>query len=551
MPEPETPTPASRRGASPLPTAPGGPPPAPAPAPSDPVRRGGAAAPGAPATETLARDAGLLDDRVDLRGRSLREHTARGTVVNAVFLLAVSALGLVRGFAVAAFLTTTEYGVWGILLVGLGTLAWLKQVGVSDKYIQQSEGDQELAFQRAFTLELIFSGVFFLALLLAVPVLALAYGQPQILAPGLVLALVMPAIVLQVPIWVFYRRMQFVRQRLLQSVEPVVAFAATIGLAIAGAGYWSLVVGALAGAYAGAAVALAASPYRLRLRYDRGTARRYLQFSWPLFAAGIGSLVIAQGTYLFGNAALGLAGVGAIALAATIAQFADRVDSIVTGTLYPAICAVRDRVELLAESFAKSNRLALMWGMPFGLGVALFAPDLIEHGIGERWRPAELLIQVFGVAAAFNQIGFNWDAYFRALGNTRPIAAANGFSALVFLAVAVPLLFAEGLEGFAIGMGAVTVANVAARTFFLRRLFDGFDMARHVARAVAPTLPAVGAVLAVRAVDPFTRTLGVALAEVALYLAVTVVCTYLLERALVREVLGYLRRRRDGATATA
>ena len=37
--------------------------------------------------------------------------------------------------------------------MSLGTLVWLKQVGIGDKYIQQDEGDQERAFQKAFTLE--------------------------------------------------------------------------------------------------------------------------------------------------------------------------------------------------------------------------------------------------------------------------------------------------------------------------------------------------------------------------------------------------------------
>lgn len=90
---------------------------------------------------------------------------------------------------------------------------------------------------------------------------------------------------------------------------------------------------------------------------------------------------------------LGLAGVGVIVLAATISDYTNRVDSIVTETLYPAICAVRDRSELLAESFVKSNRLALMWGMPFGIGLAMFAPDLVEFVLGSRWRPGVTLIR--------------------------------------------------------------------------------------------------------------------------------------------------------------
>ena len=490
-----------------------------------------------------------LEERIDLKGRSLRQHAARGTIINAAFLVGVSSLSLVKGFLVAGYLTASDYGIWGLIVVGLGTLAWLKQVGINDKYIQQSDADQKLAFQKAFTLELLFSSAFLVFVIAMLPVLALAYGNWDIVAPGLVVSLMIPFAVLQVPIWVYYRRMDFLRQRALQSIEPAIAFAVTIGLAIGGAGYWSLVVGGVVGAMAGSIGAVLASPYPIALRYDRGTARKYLHFSWPLFAASIGSLVVAQGSVLVGNHAVGLAGVGAIALAATISQFAERVDGIVTGTLYPAICAVRERTDLLFESFVKSNRLALMWGMPFGVGLALFTPDLIEFGIGERWRPAAIVIQVFGLSAAVNQIGFNWDAYFRARDDTRPIAVASLISAAVFVAVAIPLMIAEGLTGFAIGMGVVALTMLACRGFFLTRLFDGFDMARHVARAMAPTVPAVAAALALRAGAGLDRTLGVALAELALYVAVTGVATWIFERDLLREALGYLRRRNEAGAA--
>jgi O-antigen/teichoic acid export membrane protein len=484
----------------------------------------------------------LSEGRFDVRDGGLRRHTARGTVINAIYLIGVSGLGLLKGFIVAAYLTTSDYGIWGILVIGLGTLLWLKEVGIGDKYVQQAEQDQEEAFQKAFTLELVFSSLFFVALLLAVPLLAVIYNQPELIAPGLALSLMVPAAGLSIAITVYYRRMQFVRQRLLQSFDPVVSFVVTLALAVAGAGYWSLVVGALAGAWAAALAAWRACPYPLRLRYDRGTARQYLSFSWPLFAASLGSIVIAQGAILIGNGFVGLAGVGAIALAATISQFAQRVDMIVTGTLYPAICAVRERVDLLFESFVKSNRLALMWGMPFGLSLALFAGDVIEFGIGERWRPALFLIQVFGLTAAVDQIGFNWDAYFRARGETRPIAVAHVASAAVFLAAAIPLTAHHGLDGFAVAMATMAVTLLLARAYYLTRLFEGFDMLRHIARAVAPSLPAVAVILAVRLVESGERTLGMALAELLVYGGLTVAATWLFERSLLREVVGYLRR---------
>jgi O-antigen/teichoic acid export membrane protein len=505
------------------------------------------------ASRALADDVVLDDEvadrRVELAGDgNLREHAARGTLINGAFSVGMSSLSLLRGFLVAAFISRTDYGLWGILVVSIATLGWLASLGVGDKYVQQSEADQELAFQKAFTMELAVSMGFMVIVLATVPIISALYHQPRLLAPGLVVAVVIPAGALQAPLWIFYRRMQYVRQRTLMAVEPVVGFVVAVTFVIAGAGIWSLVAAAVIGNVAGAIAAVRASPYRLALRYDRGTLRNYWHFSWPLFVMSIGSVTIAQGTVAFGNAAVGVAGVGAIAVASQISQYTDRVDSIITSALYPAVCAIKDRAELMRESFVKSNRLAVMWGMPLGVGLALFAPDLVNYVLGRRWQPAIVLIQVFGAAAGVHQIGFNWDAYMRARGDTRPLAAVGLLAGAVFLASAVPLIFIYGLDGFAAGMAIMTLATLVGRSFFLTRIFRGLNMVRHIARSLAPTLPALGAVLLMRLVEPSQRTLGIALAELGVYLVVTIAATWAFERDLLREAVGYVRRRPVGVT---
>jgi hypothetical protein len=231
-------------------------------------------------------------------------------------------------------------------------------------------------------------------------------------------------------------------------------------------------------------------------------------------------------------------------LAATITTFTDRVDEFVTGALYPAICAVRDRTSLMYESLVKSNRLALMWAVPFGVAITIFGPDLIRFGIGERWRSAITVLQVYGVTAAINHIGFNWTAYFRARGETRPIAVANLAATAVFLAAGIPLLLVMGLPGFALGIALQTVAAVGLRAFYLQQMFPGFDFPRHAARSFLPTVPAAAAVLVMRALEPRARTLGLALAELIVYVAVTGAATWYLESSLLREATGYMRRPR-------
>lgn len=480
--------------------------------------------------------------RIDLGIESLRQHTARGTLINSAFQIGLSGLGALQRVVVAAFLTRAEYGIWGVLLASLFAFAWLRDVGIGDKFIQQSEPDQEAAFQKAFTLELTVSIGFFVVAAIGLPVWAAAYGHTEIVLPGILTALAVPIQAFETPTLIAYRRLQYGRQRMLTAVNPVVTSAITVGLAVAGAGYWSFVWGAVTGALAGALVCTVTSPYRLRLRVDRATVRGYASFSWPLVGAGLSNVVATHGSLLVANHVAGLDGIGAIGLATGIALFAERVDAIVSQTIYPAVCAVAHRSELLAEAFVKSNRLALMWAMPFGVALALFADDLVAFALGDRWKSAVGLIAAFGLTVAFGHVAFNWHIFLRAVNNTRPIFVGAVLDIVVFLGVGVPAMLAFGLAGYAAGFAASTFVQILLRNYYMRQLFVGFHVFRQLARGIAPTAPPTALILLFRAVIDVDRSLPVALAELAAYTGGVVVLTFLFERSLVAEMLGYLRR---------
>lgn len=472
----------------------------------------------------------------------LRSHTARGTLINAGFQVGLSALGLGQRLIAAAFLTAADFGLWAVVLTILVNLGWLKNLGVMDKYLQQSEPDQELAFQKAFTVELV-SAIALLALIaLVLPIWAAAYGHDEIVLAGLLTALSYPMNVLQAPSWIPYRRLDYQRQRLLTSIAPVVGFVVTVILAVAGAGYWCFVAGVLAGSVCGGAVCLATCPYRVRLRWDPTTLRQYASFSWPLVASGLTGLALVQTTLLILNHIVGLRGVGAVGIVIGIVTFADRVDAIVSQTIYPAVCAVATRVDLLREIFVKSNRLALIWAIPVAVGMALFASDLITFVLGEKWRLAEPLFVIVGLSVGLGQVAFNWVIFFRATAQTRPIFLVTFVNAVVFLVVLVATVPAIGLEGYGAAFAASTATQISLRSFFIGRLIGGFSGVSQALRAVLPVLPAVAVVLALRLTQSADRTLLRAVLELMSYGVVAAVSTLVLERALIREIGGYLRR---------
>jgi hypothetical protein len=68
-------------------------------------------------------------------------------------------------------------------------------------------------------------------------------------------------------------------------------------------------------------------------------------------------------------------------------------------------------------------------------------------------------------------------------------------------------------------------------------------MLAHVVRGIGPVVPGVALVLVLRELETGPRTLAQVGAEVALFLVATGAATWLSDRALLREAIGYLRRR--------
>jgi O-antigen/teichoic acid export membrane protein len=494
----------------------------------------------------------VTDERLAFPRPELRRRTARGAIVNGVFLGGAEALVLVQGLIVTVLLGPRAIGLYGIVSTTALTIVALKRVGIDEAFVQQTEEAQEEEFQRAFTLELVLSVAFALAIVACAPLVEAVYGDDRLLWLTLAVAYLPIAFALQAPRWIFFRRMDFLRQRLLQAIVPVVTFCVTVPLAAGGVGVWSLVIGPMVGNTAGIVAAVAVSPYRMRLRFDRDTRRRYLAFSWPIFVNSIALLVVQQGQIVAFEADGGLAAAGYITLAFTLTRYADRADQIVATTIYPAICAVRDRLPTLQELFVKSNRLTMMWALPFCAGFVLFAPDLVSLILGHKWEPAIVLLQGLAAAAAIEQVGYNWFSFYRAVGKSRPQAVESVVMVVLFLGLAIPGLIAWGAAGFVWGRIAGALAVLVVRRWYVRRLLPEVELFTLGLRGFVPVVLAGAVTFGLRlALWGGERTAVQAVGEIVLFVAACALFTWLMERPLLREAARELRAPRLTAAAAA
>ena len=174
---------------------------------------------------------GGVSSRLHFPRSELRARTVRGAVVTAAFLVAIDGLVLGQGLIVTRLLGPSEIGLYGIVSTTVVTVLALKRVGIDEAFVAHETDDLEREYQHAFTLELALAVIAALVLALLAPILAAAYGEPQLLGLTLGVAWLPLAFALLAPLWIFFRRMDYVRQRSLQSLQPLVTFAVTVPLA--------------------------------------------------------------------------------------------------------------------------------------------------------------------------------------------------------------------------------------------------------------------------------------------------------------------------------
>ena len=493
-----------------------------------------------------------MSERLPFAASELRSRTIRGVAINAAFLVVVEMAALAQGLIVARILGPSELGVYGIVSITVMTLIALKRVGIDEAYVQQDEADQEREFQLAFSLELLLAAAFALLIAIAAPLLVVVYDEPRLLALTLALTYLPIAFALQAPLWIFFRRMDFLRQRSLQAVVPLVTFAVTIPLALADVGVWSIVIGAFAGNAASVALALRLSPYRLAIRFDRDAARRYFQFSWPVLVVTAGGLIAGQGAILLFKLDGGLTAAGFLVLAVAFTRYADRAEHVISPTVYPVVCAVRDRVSALEELFTAAVRAAAIWSLGFGTALVLFGPDLVDFLLGDVWEGATVLLQGLGAASALYSLGYTWIAFARGLGKVRQPAVEAVVAVVVFGGVAVPAYLAEGRGAYALAICGSSVAILAVRAHYVRRLLPGVDLGALVLRCAWPVAVAALAPLALRlALWGGERTAAQAVGELVLFLVTYVALVIATERPLLSELRGLRRARAEPDPAGA
>ena len=314
---------------------------------------------------------------------------ARRLSANVIRLVAVAVL--------ARHLSPAEFGIVALAQVLLQFATVVGEAGIGTYVVYDHGERREDRVRATFWLNLAVTTVQAALCLALLPVASLVFDEGQIVA--VLAALIGVFFVRQLAIVPEALVQRDLRHRVLARRDialDVVTAAASVALAVGGAGVWSLVLPSVVVEPVRVAIAFGCARWRPRLPLGTGEWRRILRYTAPLMGSNVLLPIMNDGDTLVVGKVLGTTAVGHYNVAWQLSNLIGRnVTAVVSSVTMPALALLRDDPDRLRAAYLRMVRFLGLTCFPLLVGMAVVAGDLIPTVYGPRWEPAVDLLRIF------------------------------------------------------------------------------------------------------------------------------------------------------------
>ena len=443
----------------------------------------------APSPEAALATDHLIDD---IGGRSRR---------GGAILLAAQAIRVLGQLAtlvvLVRLLPPSAFGLLAMVASLGAILDLVKEFGLSAATIQK-QGISHAQVSALFWINAAVGALLGAGLLLAAPALARFYGQPELepVARWLALGFVLSGLTVQH--WALLRRqMRFGAIAGLETIADFAGFAAAIALALAGEGYWALVVQRLVSPALLLAGSWAVCRWRPAPPAPAEGLRELLRFGASVTGSGLATALARSVDqiligWLWGPAVLGLYERTTRLVLLPI----NTINAPVYAAGMPALSRLIDRPERYRSMFRQIMQKLALLTMPVFAMAAVLADWLVQILFGPTWAQATPLVALFSVSAAYLPVLLAAGLLYMTQGRMRELLRATLIDAALCVASILAGLF-WGVTGVATSIAIVGLLVRLPVAFWLATRRGPVSMG-HILTAIAPA--ACAAIVAAAAV---------------------------------------------------
>jgi O-antigen/teichoic acid export membrane protein len=385
----------------------------------------------------------------------------------------------------AALLTPVDFGLVAIATFVIALARIVVDFGLGKTVIQR-QTDVDEAASTGLVVSMLVSVALYLALWVAAPWIGAAYDDARVVDVVRVAALALPLMAsVTIPKAFLLRSMAFRSLFWVNSSFLIVQAIASVVLAVAGLGYWSLILGQLIGMLVSVGLAWGIVRWRPVFRFHWLMLRSMLGFSSWVMLSGFQDWLFLYGANVIGGLFLGVRGLGVYSLGFSIAIVVPSfLGAAVADVAYPAFCKIQDSPREVGRNLVKLQALMAAVLFPIAWGISAVAPSAVELLYGQKWLGLGAVVAILVIMPGLNVIWALNENGYQAVGRPDIWPKLAGVS----LVVLVPLLWIAapyGLLAFTLarfaGAWIVPIGNV----FFGARTL-GLGIREQLGKLVAP-----------------------------------------------------------------
>ena len=445
----------------------------------------------------------------DLKQRAVRGGVARLCAQGMVFLLRIGSL-----MVLARILTPKDFGIVNMAAVFTTILFLLRDFGLSAASVQRSTVSQE-QISGLFWINIVICGAIWVLGVAAAPAIAAFYDEPRLYGVTIVLAagFFLNALGVQHSA-LLQRQMRVTTLALINVISSALGVAIGIAAAMAGYGYWALVVISVACPLIGTLgywLATGWIPSRFDRRAGMGSLIRFgggLTLVTILVYIGYNAEKVMIGR-LWGAAAIGIYG----RAYQIISIPTDNLNGAIGEVAFATLSRLQHDPARFKSYFLKVLSLVLGLTVPVTIACGLFADDVVYLLLGPNWNDAIAIVRLLAptilVFAIINPLG--WVIFSMGLINrglkVAPIIA-------IFMIIAYILSIPYGPKGVAFAYSAALTLWVIPHILWSvhRTPISFWDILQVISRPICCGVVAGGIAFSVRlllggAVSAFPRLL--------------------------------------------
>lgn len=361
----------------------------------------------------------------------------RGTAWRYVAMFTGKLMVFISTVVLARLLTKDDFGLVAYAVTIITFLEGVSDLGVAAAVIYFPEDKTRIS--TAFWINQITAALFFCLTWFLAPMIAEYFRDERVISVTRTLALTFPFLALgYTHESVLLKKLSFKQGFIPSFLKSLTKGLASIGLAFAGFGAWSLIWGQLAGTLISSITYWIVSPWRPSFIFNIGMAFELIKYGTSFITGELIAIVLLNLDYLLVGRYLGGEQLGIYTLAfrmpdLLILEFARTLSNV----LFPIYSQMREKTGDMSRAFFLATRYISLLTIPMGLGLAVVAHPFITFFFTEKWIEAVPVVQGIAIYATLLSIVHNTSSVYWAEGRPQILT----WLGIVRLIILFPALF--------------------------------------------------------------------------------------------------------------